>query len=231
MENQIQKNDLQDLWVEYFQADSAVRLHGKKTIEEAIRAGRCLEEIKVFCPGTFTKELQKKGIIHRTAINYMNCAQHADKIENFSNLSEAYQEIKKLEDQRKIKDHNRKDNLIKERVRTGKKPKGWNRSVEYEYQKQQREERIEEVFEQPKIEQKESQKTKAEEILEDLIKDSGDGSAFKNYNLNGLIEELRHRILAIQETSERHAVINRIIRYMRELAIECDRLAVQKNHV
>ena len=49
---------------------------------------------------------------------------------------------------------------------------------------------------------------------------------FTDFDLDQLIAELKERILKIPEISRRHGVINRIIRSMKELAIECDRLSV-----
>jgi hypothetical protein len=49
---------------------------------------------------------------------------------------------------------------------------------------------------------------------------------FTDFDLDHLIAELKERILKIPEISRRHGVINRIIRSMKELAIECDRLSV-----
>lgn len=48
----------------------------------------------------------------------MACARCADKILTLRDLSEAYREIKNLEEQKKIEDRRRKDELIQERVKT-----------------------------------------------------------------------------------------------------------------
>jgi hypothetical protein len=52
---------------------------------------------------------------------------------------------------------------------------------------------------------------------------------FTDFDLNQLIAELKERILHIPEISRRHEVISRIIKSMRELAIECDRLSVGRS--
>lgn len=48
---------------------------------------------------------------------------------------------------------------------------------------------------------------------------------FRDFDLDGLISELRRRIVGIADPSRRHHAINQIIKAMRELAIECDRLS------
>ena len=68
-----------------------------------------------------------------------------------------------------------------------------------------------------------------DEIFEDVQKvivRQENEEVFREFDLDALIDELRRRIVSISDLSRRHHSINQIIKAMRELAIECDRLSI-----
>ena len=68
-----------------------------------------------------------------------------------------------------------------------------------------------------------------DEIFEDVQKvivRQENEEVFREFDLGALIDELRRRIVSISDPSRRHHSINQIIKAMRELAIECDRLSI-----
>lgn len=68
-----------------------------------------------------------------------------------------------------------------------------------------------------------------EEVFDDvqkvLIRQEHE-AVFREFDLESLIAELRKRVVGISDIKRRHQAINQIIKAMRELAIECDRLSV-----
>lgn len=71
-----------------------------------------------------------------------------------------------------------------------------------------------------------------DEIFDDVqkvIKRQENEEVFREFDLDALIEELRRRIVSISDPARRHHAINQIIKAMRELAIECDRISAGKN--
>ncbi len=77
-----------------------------------------------------------------------------------------------------------------------------------------------------------AKKPDVDELLGRIEKEIGKKQSeeiFSDFDLDQLIDELRGRILHIPEISRRHAVISRIIRSMKELAIECDRLSIGRS--
>lgn len=74
-----------------------------------------------------------------------------------------------------------------------------------------------------------SQKPDVDELLgkvEDMFVRKESEKIFTGFNLDQLIEELRDRIIKIPDISRRHEIINKVIRVMKNLAIECDRLSI-----
>ncbi len=65
--------------------------------------------------------------------------------------------------------------------------------------------------------------------VEKVIKRQENEEVFREFDLDALIDELRRRIVSISNPARRHHAINQIIKAMRELAIECDRLSAGSN--
>lgn len=70
-----------------------------------------------------------------TAINYIKVYLYYDKIGTLPNLQDAYRQIETLEAQEKQSKEERDRSLIAEYRKTGKKPDGWDRSLDYRVKK------------------------------------------------------------------------------------------------
>ena len=76
---------------------------------------------------------------------------------------------------------------------------------------------------------KEDEGPSLDEAFEDvkkLIVRQDNEEVFREFDLAALIDELRRRILTINDPSRRHQAINQIIKAMRELAIECEKASI-----
>lgn len=109
----------------------------KMSVQKAIRIGELLTEQKeIVGHGLFIQWIESNlDISERTARNYMSLYSYRDKTENIADLHEAYKQIETIEAQAKLskEEYNRK--MIAEYRRTGKKPSGWDRSLDYRIQK------------------------------------------------------------------------------------------------
>ena len=75
---------------------------------------------------------------------------------------------------------------------------------------------------------KEDDAPSLDEAFEDvkkLIIRQDNEEVFRDFDLAALIDELRRRILTIGDVTRRHQAVNQIIKAMRELAVECERLS------
>ncbi len=112
----------------------------RRSVSDAIRIGELLTGAKekldhgMFIP-YIERELEPHGIAQRTAYRYMGLFANNDKIATVANLQEAYRKVEQLESEAAQKERERKDRLIDEKARTGTKPAGWDRSVDYEEKK------------------------------------------------------------------------------------------------
>lgn len=75
----------------------------------------------------------------RTAYNYVATFNYNDKIASVATLQEAYKQIEQIEYQKKLTESQKKKEAIKEYKQTGAKSNDWNRSYDYEYNKQKKE--------------------------------------------------------------------------------------------
>lgn len=109
----------------------------RSTVGDAIRAGEILSQVKERLKhGDFLPWIQANcKFSQKTAYRYLSLHDYRNKIVTVTNLQEAYQQIESLEAVERRKEAERKAQLINERIRTGQKPEGWDRSLEYEYQK------------------------------------------------------------------------------------------------
>jgi hypothetical protein len=184
-----------------------------RSVSDAIEIGRLLEEKKKdLGHGAFLPWIEHElPFSETTAQRYMQVFRWKDKTRSVRDLSEAYR-VAQIEDQRS----KGREPLPKPEP---KKPQG--RTIDDQEYERRKEEAIG---------SKDEAKPDVDELLgkvEDMFTRKESEKIFNNFDLGQLIEELRGRILQIPNISRRHEVINKIIRSMKELAIECDRLSIQ----
>lgn len=108
----------------------------RRAVPDAIRIGQIIAEQKEKLEhGQFLPWVKTLPFAERTAYNYLSFCKYQDKLANVANLQEAYKQIESLEAAEKRREDEHKQKLILERIKTGIKPDGWDRSLDYEYDK------------------------------------------------------------------------------------------------
>ena len=105
----------------------------KMTVQKAIHIGELLTQQKEFVGhGLFIAWVESNlDINERTVRRYMSVYEYRNKTDKLSDLHEAYQQIETLEQQAKQSKEQRDRTLIAEYRKTGVKPAGWDRSLDY----------------------------------------------------------------------------------------------------
>lgn len=116
-----------------------IRLHGgiaasmRRSVADAIRIGEILAgEKEQLDHGKFLPWLSTLPFSERTAQNYMALFRYKDKTATVADLQTAYRQIESLEAAEKRAEEARKDAMIDEYLRTGKKPDGWDKGMDAE---------------------------------------------------------------------------------------------------
>jgi hypothetical protein len=108
----------------------------RRAVPDAISIGQIIAEQKgKLGHGQFLPWVKTLPFAERTAYNYLSFCKYQDKLANVANLQEAYKQIESFEAAEKRAEEERKQKLIFERIKTGIKPEGWDRSLDYEYNK------------------------------------------------------------------------------------------------
>ena len=118
--------------------------------------------------GAFTEWVKNNCVFKSdTAIRYMNLFRYNCKNRNLRNLQEAYKLIEAEQKKEKAREENLRGVLFKERKKTGKKPDGWTRDLDYAWDKYikeetARDERIKKLVEDEKKRVEEKKKNKVD---------------------------------------------------------------------
>ena len=109
----------------------------RRSVDDALKIGELLDaQRQDIDHGKFLKWVTEKlPFCVKTAYRYLGLWDRKDKIVTVTNLQDAYKEVQQLQSDEKRKEQERKRKLIDAYVEKGEKPEGWDRSVEYEYQK------------------------------------------------------------------------------------------------
>jgi hypothetical protein len=209
----------------------------KMTVHKAIRIGELLTEQKeVVGHGLFIQWIESNlDISERTARNYMSLYSYRDKTANIADLHEAYHQIETLEAQAKKSKEERDRQLISEYRRTGTKPPGWDRSLDYRIQKDKeaeskQNERIEKEKkerEQRAKEYKDKQESfnqPSSNILTDAFQTVADAFIEKTNKRNAWKEKIR-----LSADGKESAFMDAIIDYMETLESDTRRIEACNN--
>lgn len=162
----------------------------RRSVQDAIKIGEIIsEQRKLLKPEEFSPFINSLPFDERTARNYIQLHNNVDKLENVSDLSTAYRKVSEIEYKEKQTADQRKKSMITEYRRTGIKPDGWDRSLDYIIKKQDEEkakfeERSRKHFEQAEKEKHERLK---QENAEDLY------SSVLNNAANEIIGNMKKR--------------------------------------
>ena len=125
---------------EIIELHNGIMQSARRSVQDAIKIGEIISGQKQLLPhGEFLPWIGTLPFTDKTAESYMKLSQYSYKIENVSNLSEAYRQLETIEQQEKQTEEQRRRSMIAEYRRTGIKPDGWSgslgRSLDYIIQK------------------------------------------------------------------------------------------------
>lgn len=219
----------------------------KMSVQKAIRVGQLLTEQKEFIGhGKFISWIEDNlDITDETARKYIKLFQYKDKTQLNWNLQEAYQQIETIERQEKQSAEARKQTLIDEYKRTGKKPAGWDRSLDYLLQKEQeeearREQRVKELKENMRREQEEKERRRnqddlfshaTQQIIDEGFKSIRERQEWKEkikISNNGkddpFMDALMDYLETLEDDNRRIEACNNIIKICRNISVQLQKV-------
>ena len=139
--------------------DEIISLHtgimqsARRSVHDAIKIGGIISEQKQLLPhGEFLPWVEGLPFTRMTANQYQRLFDYQDKCKNALHLQEAYRQLETIEQQEKQSAEERKRAMIAEFRKTGIKPAGWDRSLDYIIQKDKEQlERQKQIREQEEI--------------------------------------------------------------------------------
>lgn len=135
-------NDLQNITQQIIKLHSGIENSMRRSVADAIEIGRLIaEEKEKLQHGQFLPWISTLPFSRQTADNYSSLALYKSKLLNVGNLEQAYKQVESLEAQAKRTEEQRIKELVRERIKTGKRPDGWEKSMDYHYDKELREEK------------------------------------------------------------------------------------------
>ena len=140
--------------------DEIISLHtgilqsARRSVQDAIKIGGIIAEQKpqLEMKNEFNSWLKSLPFAENTARNYIQLFNYRHKTSNIEDLSTAYKKVSEIEYQEKKTAEERKRSMIAEFRKTGIKPAGWDRSLDYIIQKDKEQlERQKQIREQEEI--------------------------------------------------------------------------------
>lgn len=205
----------------------------RRSVEDAIRIGELLTEAKAELDhGMFIPWIERELPFDRmTGNRYMRLFIYKDKCNNALHLQDAYRRVEQLEDQERQKERQRKDRLIAEKQRTGKKPDGWDRSVDYEEARREEEAQYQERVRMGKEEkrteeQPRSSQSSFEQIVDAILKEEPKHVDLELDDMRANVKQgkvftvLREYIDSFDGVSRQLEATYNLMRYLKRVAIE-----------
>jgi hypothetical protein len=206
----------------------------KMSVTKAIRIGELLTEQKEFVGhGKFITWVEGNlDISVSTAEKYIGLSQYRDKIALSTNLQDAYKQIETLEAQERQSKEERERQLISEYRKTGKKPAGWDRSLDYRIKKDEEAfTKQQERIDQAKKEREERAKVyklhtypNGQSFMSDALKTATENIIAKNAERQNWKEKIR-----LSEGGKEDAFMDAIIDYMETLPDDNRRIEACNN--
>jgi hypothetical protein len=135
-------NDLQNVTQQIVKLHIGIENSMRRSLADAIEIGRLIsQEKEKLQHGQFLPWLSTLPFTQQTANNYVRVSTYSCKLPIVCNLQEAYKLVESFEAQEKRIKEEKQRIMIRERIKTGKKPDGWDRSMDYAYDKEMREEK------------------------------------------------------------------------------------------
>lgn len=197
----------------------------KMTVQKAIRVGQLLSEQKEFVGhGNFVKWIENNLDIGQvTAHKYMNLYQYQNKISLSENLQDAYKQIETIEAQAKMTAEENQRKMIAEYRKTGKKPEGWTRQLDYIIKKdaeaeQNYKERKEKELKE-RDERAKEYKNKSTGLFSEAFKTVADGILAKAQAVEDWKDKIR-----LSDSGKKNAFADAILEYLDTLPNDSRRI-------
>jgi hypothetical protein len=216
----------------------------KMSLSNAIEAGRLLEEQKKSLKhGLFLAWIDTfMPFSDKAAERYMSLYRYRDKFDRVSNLQEAYKQIEYVKNNEQQEQEKEQDQMIKQRVETGEKPEGWNRSIERRFKQQQEdkdyEERKREAFKPKKQKDPQKDESDFEELHEKLNNYIENNSQDGGLKLDSYDEEkiqehffvsMENYVSQFSNIQRQLEVIQNLIKKLRKMGVECQKAIASKH--
>jgi hypothetical protein len=121
---------------EIIELHNGIMQSARRSVQDAIKIGEIISGQKQLLPhGEFLPWVGTLPFEQRTAYKYLSLSIHSDKVALNANLQDAYRQLETIEQQEKQTEEQRKRSMISEYRKTGIKPAGWDRSLDYIIQK------------------------------------------------------------------------------------------------
>lgn len=182
------------------------------TIHTAIKAGNLLKQAKEMLPhGSFTEWVKNEtGISDRTARDYMSFADYADSIKIAKDLSEARSIIDKQKKAIDGLDRVRVSGMMEERKKSGKKPDGWDRQCDYEWDKRTKQQNVSKVSDMPE---------KSAPVPPTLATDDADDFFGVDEEEHPVFDHIEDIIAEYRDTDSKLRLLTRIIKHCRDMSL------------
>jgi len=203
----------------------------KMTVHKAIYVGQLLAEQKEYVGhGNFLPWIEGNlDISERTARRYMSLHEYRSKTAIMSDLQTAYHQIETLEAQEKQSAEERKRTLIAEYRRTGVKPDGWDRSLDYVIKKDseniaRQNERIEKASQERGGRAKEYKLDQEKTYTDDALKIATDTFLEKSKKIESWKEKIR-----LSDGGKDDAFVDAVMEYLETLSDDNRRIEACNN--
>lgn len=197
----------------------------KMTVQKAIRVGQLLSEQKEFVGhGNFVKWIENNlDIDDNTVYRYIKLYSYADKIPILGNLQDAYKQIETIEAQAKMTAEENQRKMIAEYRKTGKKPEGWTRQLDYIIKKdaeaeQNYKERKEKELKE-RDERAKEYKNKSTGLFSEAFKTVADGILAKAQAVEDWKDKIR-----LSDSGKKNAFADAILEYLDTLPNDSRRI-------
>lgn len=201
----------------------------RRSVQDAIKIGEIIsEQRKLLNPEDFTPWLKSLPFDDNTGYRYLKL--YVYKIPNVGDLSTAYKKVSEIEYQEKQSEQERKRELISKYRKTGVKPYGWDRSLDYEYEKQKRleKERLERIEKEQSDREKRSEERKIEKESSDMAMDMI-SEAVKQYLEESIRKEEWKEKIKLSDSGKDDAFQSAIIDYLETLENDNRRIEACQN--
>lgn len=206
----------------------------KMSVGKAIRIGQLLSEQKTdMGHGEFLPWLESNfEMSERTAQKYMMLYRHRDKTALNADLHEAYEQIEYIEKKEKEEQRQQNEALIRERLKTGEKPEGWNRATEYQFKKRVDDEAYKERKNKA-FNEKQNKDDRLKQAIDIFTQDNSEKIAVKeklklntrkdNNSQEAILEILDEYLGGIFDMSRKIETAQNIIKYLRSIIVTLQR--------